>query len=439
MVPCIAIRNVNHFFGTHQLRRQILFDVSADIHAGEIVITTGPSGSGKTTLLSLIGALRSLQDGSLRTLDHELNGANRGTQIEVRKNIGFIFQAHNLLASLTASQNVQMALELDRSLSARQRRKRSVEMLAAVGLEEHVDKLPQRLSGGQKQRVAIARALTNNPKIILADEPTAALDKKSGREVVDLMHRLAKQQGCAILLVTHDNRILDIADRIMTLEDGRISSFTSGVMANTGHLMNAFARLHQKGDLEQHVGSLSDRQFIEMLEGVTAEFEQFLATVDIANQVAKDAVLEEVLEVVTLKIRELLNADRATVYLVDRERALLRSKLAHHAGEGRLEIQIPIDTGIAGQVALTGKTLNIPDAYKHPDFNPTIDRESGYRTSSVLCMPIHNRRRQVFAVAQLLNRRDGQPFTQQDEEKFAAFAAPLGVILEGCLLTQSSR
>jgi putative ABC transport system ATP-binding protein len=432
MEPIITIRNVNHYFGTGQLRKQILFDLSADIFPGEIVINTGPSGSGKTTLLTLVGALRSVEEGSLRTLNQELNGASTATLVRVRRSIGFIFQAHNLLDSLTACQNVQMSLELDQSFSKNKVRETCVAMLDAVGLAERVDYYPQQLSGGQKQRVAIARALVSQPKIILADEPTAALDKKSGREVVEILHQLAKQQGCAILMVTHDNRILDVADRILTLEDGRISSFTSGIAANTSHLLNAFAQLHRKGDLVRHVTDLSDRQFIEMLDRVTSEFELLLRTVDLGNQVAMEALIDQVLEAVTLKIKDLLRADRATLYLVDREKGQLRSKIAHHAGDKPLEIQIPINTGIAGRVAMTGETLNIPDAYSHPDFNPGIDQESGYRTRSILSMPIYDRGKKVFAVAQLLNKEDGQPFNAEDEEKFREFAHPLGIILESC-------
>src|SRR5262249_35711234 len=229
MEAAIQVRNVNHHFGAGPLRKQILFDISADIFPGEIVINTGPSGSGKTTMLTLVCGLRTLQEGSIRTLGTELKAASAKTMVRVRRNIGFIFQAHNLLESLTACQNVQMGLQTDKTVSAHVSRRRAVEMLTAVGLGERVDHYPSQLSGGQKQRVAIARALVRGPRIVLADEPTAALDKASGREVVDLLHNLAKEHGCAILMVTHDNRILDVADRILTLEDGRISSFASAI------------------------------------------------------------------------------------------------------------------------------------------------------------------------------------------------------------------
>ena len=220
----IEIDRVNHYFGSGRLRKQILFEISTEIQPGEIVLMMGPSGSGKTTLLTLIGALRSTQEGSMKVLGQELNGAPNRLLVELRRNIGYIFQAHNLLNSLTARQNVQMSMELHENLSERERRHGAEEMLEAVGLSNWSRSYPQELSGGQKQRVAIARALASHPKIVLADEPTAALDKQSGRDIVEIMQKLAKQQGSAILLVTHDNRILDVADRIIYMEDGYLSA-----------------------------------------------------------------------------------------------------------------------------------------------------------------------------------------------------------------------
>ncbi|MBI1240472.1 MAG: ATP-binding cassette domain-containing protein [Nostoc sp. RI_552] len=218
--PVIAIKNLNHYYGKGTLKKQILFDINLEIYPGEIVIMTGPSGSGKTTLLSLIGGLRSVQEGSLKFLGVETFGASQSRLVQIRRNIGYIFQAHNLLGFLSATQNVQMAVELNDNLSAHEAISRSQAMLASVGLGEKVTYYPDSLSGGQKQRVAIARALVNNPPLVLADEPTAALDKQSGRDVVEIMQGLAKEQGTSILLVTHDNRILDIADRIVEMEDG---------------------------------------------------------------------------------------------------------------------------------------------------------------------------------------------------------------------------
>jgi putative ABC transport system ATP-binding protein len=219
----ISIRNLNHYFGEKHLRKQVLFDINLDIKMGEIVIMTGPSGSGKTTLLTLMGGLRSAQEGSLKILNQEMQGVSKPQMLQIRRQIGYIFQAHNLLTFLTAQQNVRMALELHPSLLGEDLDHKATKMLEQVGLGHRANYYAESLSGGQKQRVAIARALVSHPKIVLADEPTAALDKKSGRDVVEIMQRLAKEQGCTILLVTHDNRILDIADRILHMEDGKLS------------------------------------------------------------------------------------------------------------------------------------------------------------------------------------------------------------------------
>ena len=224
--PIVAVQQLNHFFGKDNLRKQVLFDINLEIQSGEIVLMTGPSGSGKTTLLTLICGLRSAQEGSLQVLGQEVCGASQHRLTQLRREIGYIFQAHNLHQSLTAQQNVEMALQLHQ-LTTSERRIRAVEMLESVGLESRRNYFPEDLSGGQKQRVAIARALVSHPKIVLADEPTAALDSKSGREVVTLMQKLAKEQGCTILMVTHDNRILDVADRIVEMEDGHLLSSRS--------------------------------------------------------------------------------------------------------------------------------------------------------------------------------------------------------------------
>ena len=220
--PAIKIQNLSHHFGHDRLQKQVLYHINLEINPGEIILMTGPSGSGKTTLLTLVGGLRSVQSGSLQVFGHEYHGATSQELTQARKDYGYIFQAHNLHSSLTALQNVRMGLELHPEYSNTQMDNRATEMLETVGLGDRVNYYPDDLSGGQKQRVAIARALVSHPQLVLADEPTAALDSKSGRDVVDLMQTLAKEQGCTILLVTHDNRILDIADRIVDMEDGRL-------------------------------------------------------------------------------------------------------------------------------------------------------------------------------------------------------------------------
>ncbi|MBS0125672.1 ATP-binding cassette domain-containing protein [Thetidibacter halocola] len=222
--PIVDIRGLNHWFGSGDARKQALFDVEMTLPRGSFTVLMGPSGSGKTTVLTLVGCLRGVQDGSVRLMGQELRGADAETLTGLRQRLGFIFQAHNLHESLTAIQNVVMGVQVRPGVPDALARQAAARALGLVGLADRLDYLPANLSGGQKQRVAVARALVGNPALVLADEPTAALDKDSAADVVDLLKRLGAERGTTTLLVTHDNRILDRADRILTLEDGRIVS-----------------------------------------------------------------------------------------------------------------------------------------------------------------------------------------------------------------------
>jgi len=224
IAPVVQINQLSHSFGVDDSDKCVLSDITLDLAPGEVVIMTGPSGSGKTTLLTLIGGLRSVQTGSLQVLGQQLAGLENRDLIQIRRQIGFIFQGHNLFRSLSAHQNVKTSLQLNPQLSARQMDQLAAEMLEQVGLGHRMTYQPDQLSGGQKQRVAIARALVNRPKLILADEPTAALDRETGRQVMNLLQTLAKENGSTIIIVTHDNRILDVADRMVNLVDGQIIS-----------------------------------------------------------------------------------------------------------------------------------------------------------------------------------------------------------------------
>jgi putative ABC transport system ATP-binding protein len=224
----ISISGLQHHFGSGNLRRQVLHDIALTIWPGEIVLLTGPSGSGKTTLLTLIGGLRHGEGGHLQVLGRQLIGCSDTQLSQARREHGYIFQAHNLHRSLTALQNVRMALEVRGHLDRDSMDRRAALMLEQVGLAPQLHSYPDQLSGGQKQRVAVARALVHNPPLVLADEPTAALDSRSGREVVTLMQQLARDQHSTILLVTHDNRILDVADRVLTMEDGHLREDSRG-------------------------------------------------------------------------------------------------------------------------------------------------------------------------------------------------------------------
>jgi putative ABC transport system ATP-binding protein len=223
----ITVQRLNHWFGEGDARKQAVFDVSLKVKRGSLTILMGPSGSGKTTVLTLMGCLRDVQDGSVTLLGSELNGASVQSQVMLRRELGFIFQAHNLHDSLTARQNVVMGLQVHGKGDAAAQVRAADHMLDLVGLGDRRSYLPGNLSGGQKQRVAIARALVSNPQIIFADEPTAALDKQSGQTVVEMLQALGRERGTTTLMVTHDNRILDLADRIVTLEDGRIVADTA--------------------------------------------------------------------------------------------------------------------------------------------------------------------------------------------------------------------
>lgn len=425
----VVVEDLDHAYGTGELRKQILYGISAEIPAGEIVIVTGPSGSGKTTLLTIVGALRSAQSGSVRVLGEELCQAKARTLETVRRQIGFIFQQHNLLEALTAQQNVELGLRVTRGPRGAALRHRALEMLDAVGLAEHCDKRPEQLSGGQRQRVAIARALAAEPAMLLADEPTASLDRKSGREVVDRMQALAREKGTTILLVTHDNRILDIADRIMHLEDGKLSTFTDAVIANTQHMMHVLAENQQKQSLETTVEEMDEAVFRQSLLSLTQESQHFLEATRLANDEAFQSMLERALQAFTRRVAGLLHAERASLMLIDQERGRLVVRVSQDLPESG-EISFPLGTGIAGAVADTGETIRITDAYADSRFNPEIDRQTGFRTRSVLCVPLRDAAGEVFAVTQLLNRKDGQPFTADDEEKFRQFAESLGVILD---------
>jgi putative ABC transport system ATP-binding protein len=218
----ISVAGLNHSFGIGEARKQAIFDVSFTIKRGSLTVLMGPSGSGKTTVLTLMGCLRDVQDGSVRLLGHELKGAAPAVSEGLRRRLGFIFQAHNLHGSLTALQNVLMGLQVHSYGDPQQNYRAAQHALTLLGLGDRLDYLPANLSGGQKQRVAVARALVGNPEVIFADEPTAALDRESGMTVVAMLKKLGAMRGTTTVMVTHDNRILEMADRIITLEDGRI-------------------------------------------------------------------------------------------------------------------------------------------------------------------------------------------------------------------------
>lgn len=222
MEPLIALRQVSKVYGTGTAAVHAVRDIDLDVSPGEVLLMCGPSGSGKTTLLSIMGAILQASSGSVRLMGQEIVGIRESKLPDIRlNNIGFIFQGFNLFPALTALENVEVALTL-KGLSKSAARNRAAELLDQVGLSDRGKHHPADLSGGQKQRVAIARALAGDPRIILADEPTAALDSSSGRTVMDILTTLAKDRGRAVVIVTHDSRVLHYGTRMVHIEDGHL-------------------------------------------------------------------------------------------------------------------------------------------------------------------------------------------------------------------------
>jgi putative ABC transport system ATP-binding protein len=236
MQPAIAVRKLTKTYAEGEASVVALRGVDLNVHAGEIVMLMGPSGSGKTTLLSIMGCILSATSGSVRLGDKEVAGLSEKLLPRIRlEHIGFVFQGFNLFPTLTAGENVELMLDL-KGIRGAVARKRAQELLEQVGLGEKVNSFPSDLSGGQKQRVAIARALAGDPQIILADEPTAALDSQTGRNVMQMMKDLAHERDRAVVIVTHDPRVAEFADRTVRIEDGLVAKNQSELEVSAGIL-----------------------------------------------------------------------------------------------------------------------------------------------------------------------------------------------------------
>lgn len=217
----LDLHNLIKMYGEGETKVVAVDSIDLEIQQGEIVLIMGPSGSGKTTLLSMAGGILKPTEGKIFVNNIEITGLEEEELPKIRlKNIGFVFQSFNLLSALTALENVQIVIELT-GVDGEVSRKKAEKILNILDMEKRMHFHPDKLSGGEKQRVSIARALANEPLIILADEPTANLDSKNGHEVMTLLHNIAKKEKKSVVIVSHDQRIKDIADRVLWLEDGR--------------------------------------------------------------------------------------------------------------------------------------------------------------------------------------------------------------------------
>jgi len=231
MHPAIQVQGVTKSYAEGAAAVRALHRIDLDIHSGEVTLLMGPSGSGKTTLLSIMGCILRPTSGQVFVAGTDVTQLNERELPRIRlSQIGFIFQGFNLFPALTVLENVALALDL-KGISGRAAKDRAKELLSKVSLADKHNSYPADLSGGQKQRVAIARALAGDPAILLADEPTAALDSTSGRAVIDLLRGLAHERGRAVVVVTHDPRIMEFADRVVCLEDGKIAPESAATAA----------------------------------------------------------------------------------------------------------------------------------------------------------------------------------------------------------------
>jgi putative ABC transport system ATP-binding protein len=394
--PVVVVHSLNHHLGTGNLRRQILFDVSAEIAPGELVTVMGPSGSGKTTLLTLIGALRTVTDGSVRVLGIELRDASPDQVTRIRQRLGFVFQHHHLLESLTACQNVEMGLGAS-GLSRAERRRRALAMLETVGLRDHAQSYPNQMSGGQCQRVAVCRALVRDPELVLADEPTASLDKQSGREIVELLRRLARERGCSVIMVTHDPRILDVADRLMYLEDGRLCSFSSIASAHSVHLLTALRPLAEEAELTPFLARLGTPGFIDLLRSVGAESEQFLNVLDFGGPADGRHFFPTLLHSALERVRPQVEARAARVWT------------GNGSGGPRCVCASPSHSGPPRPVVV--------DALRARELRHEGD---------TLCIPLETHDRHIYGTIEL----EGVASRALAERVFRDFQRPLGLLAQ---------
>ena len=265
---------------------------------------------------------------------------------------------------------------------------------------------------------------------MLADEPTASLDRKTGRDVIELLRRLAREQGVTVVVVTHDNRILDTADRVLHLEDGRLTSPTSAVMRETQTIMTSMARTYRQGEVARRASERTAQDLAADLARFTDESRRFQDALRSSESDAMSSMLEQVLEGFANKVRAMLEAESTTVFLVDLQRQQLWSKFARGPDGRPLEIHLPLGRGIAGAVAASGQARIVADAYDDPDFDRSTDDQTGFRTRSVLCVPVQGESGNIIAVVQVLNKKHAGLFNDEDERLLGEVSGPVSRVLQ---------
>jgi ABC-type lipoprotein export system ATPase subunit len=321
----------------------------------------------------------------------------------VRRRIGYIFQQHNLLESLSALQNVQMSVQLDGELSPRAIERSASQALEAVGLSGRAHAHPSELSGGERQRVAIARALARAPRIVLADEPTASLDRETGRGVVDVLRNLARRDAVTVVLVTHDSRVLDIADRILAMEDGRLSSFLAWVGSDARHMLRLLVEETRRGKLAERVRGLDEAGFAELLDTLTEESRRLLEVSNLVQSDAFGSLLGEFVDALEARARERLRAAGARLLFAD------------EAGRGLLAL-VRCEHGVPHEVPVEPAR--------------TAQRTQARERSGVLSVPVIDSEGRTFAELEVSDPVGRDAFAPGERDRLASLVQGLGSILE---------
>ncbi|MGK7878452.1 MAG: cyclic peptide export ABC transporter [Xenococcaceae cyanobacterium] len=414
---------------THTYYRELeeshftLGPINLTLYPGELVFIVGGNGSGKSTLAKIITGLYSPEEGKIKFADQTVDDYNREWY---RQHFSAIFADYYLFERL-------LGLDEQNLDSNAQAYLQELELEKKVQIKE--DKLSTiALSQGQKKRLALLNAYLEDRPIYLFDEWASDQDPIFKRVFYNRILLDLKRQGKTIVVISHDDRYFHLADRIFRLDYGKLSATQGELLLHVGNLMSVISETDES-DIKEKIQNLSLQEFSYFLEELNKEFEQIFTTIHLLNDRSLNDKIEIIIETISLKIALILQAEQVTFFVVDKENGRLWSKNARGPGGELINIEIPLNAGIAGYVATMGETVNIPDPYKDPRFNPQVDRNTGFRTRNILCLPIFNSQNEVFAVVQVLNKTGDKPFDSEEEQKFLELTQSLGMILETSILS----